>query len=193
MVSQFISPDKVNLLGDLNYDFPEGTYALGRLDKDSEGLLLLTTNKKIKRLLFSNKQLHKRTYLLLVKGIVSQERLQQLKTGVAIKIKNAVQYTSLPCHVQIVNKPNNLPKGMFEYEQGVPCTWLTITLTEGKYHQVRKMLAAIHHPVRRLIRISIEDIELGNLQPSMVMEMEEELFYKKLHLEQLEFITEEGE
>ncbi|WP_261387849.1 hypothetical protein [Chitinophaga pinensis] len=62
MVSQFISPDKVRLLGDLDFDFPEGTHAVGRLDNNSEGLLLLTTNKKVTRLLFESEQPHKRAY-----------------------------------------------------------------------------------------------------------------------------------
>jgi 23S rRNA pseudouridine2457 synthase len=72
MVSQFVSPDKVNLLGDLDFNFPEGTHAIGRLDNNSEGLLILTTNKKVTALLFQSENPHKRTYLVQVEKHVSE-------------------------------------------------------------------------------------------------------------------------
>jgi 23S rRNA pseudouridine2457 synthase len=79
MVSQFVSSHEVGLLGDLDFDFPEGTHAIGRLDSHSEGLLLLTTNKKVTRLLFQGEVPHERTYLVMVKGIVLPEKI--LTTG----------------------------------------------------------------------------------------------------------------
>ena len=75
MVSQFVSPHKVRLLGDLNFNFPEGTHAIGRLDNYSEGLLILTTNKKVTRLLFESDEPHKRTYLVQVEHLVSEDTL----------------------------------------------------------------------------------------------------------------------
>src|ERR1700712_1142101 len=90
MVSQFISPDNVGLLGDIDFDFPEGIHAIGRLDNLSEGLLILTTNKKVTKLLFQGETPHKRTYLVRVKNIVSPESLERLRTGVTIKIKGGV-------------------------------------------------------------------------------------------------------
>ena len=87
MVSQFISPDKVGLLGDINFAFPENTHAIGRLDNHSEGLLILTTNKKLTRLLFQSKEPHQRSYLVMVQNEVSAATLEQLQTGVQIKIK----------------------------------------------------------------------------------------------------------
>src|ERR1700741_4176833 len=120
MVSQFISPDEVNLLGDLEFDFPEGTHAVGRLDSHSEGLLILTTNKKVSRLLFSGKQPHKRTYLILAGGFIGPERMQQLKEGISIKIKGGVYYTTLPCEAEVVPEPQNLAEGMFDYKESVP-------------------------------------------------------------------------
>lgn len=182
MVSQFLSSEKVNLLGDLQFDFPEGTYAVGRLDNHSEGLLILTTNKKVQRLLFLSKEPHKRTYLILVKNIITEDSLQQLREGVNIRIKGGEQYTTLPCEVEVVGKPENLHKGMFDYEEGIPHTWLTIGLTEGKYHQVRKMLAALKHPVRRLIRVSIDDLEIDDLTPGEVRELEEQEIFRKLKI-----------
>ncbi len=183
MVSQFISSHDVVLLGDINFDFPEGTHAIGRLDNHSEGLLLLTTNKKITRLLFQGSVPHKRTYLVQVKNLVSNENLSALQNGIPIKIQEGKTYLSHPCEVKIVDKPEKLFSSGYEMRQDVPHTWLEITLTEGKFHQVRKMVAAIHHRCKRLIRISIEDIHLDNLNPGEVREMSEADFFQKLHLD----------
>jgi 23S rRNA pseudouridine2457 synthase len=183
MVSQFVSPDKVNLLGDLAFDFPEGTHAIGRLDNNSEGLLILTTNKKVTALLFQSEKPHKRTYLVQVEKHVSAERLLQLKTGIEIRIKGGDFYTTLPCDVSIVEKPEDLPSRGHSFREDLPHTWLLISLTEGKYHQIRKMVSTVYHHCKRLIRVSIEDLELGNLQPGEVKELQEEEFFKKLKIE----------
>ncbi len=182
MVSQFVSTHDVRLLGDLDFDFPEGTHAIGRLDNHSEGLLLLTTNKKITRLLFQGVHPHKRTYLVQVKNTVSDERLQELRAGTSIRIKGGNDHLAAPSEVLIVDKPQNLFSSGYELREGVPCTWLQITLTEGKFHQVRKMVAAVHHKCKRLIRIAIENIELDGLQPGEVREMDEKMFFEKLRL-----------
>ncbi len=182
MVSQFVSTHNVGLLGDLAYDFPEGTHAIGRLDNNSEGLLILTTNKKVTKLLFSSVVAHKRTYLVQVKKEVSPESLHKLQTGVSIFVKGAVDYITTPCEVAIVTKPANLfelPEEKIIYGQH---TWLLITLTEGKFHQVRKMVDAVGHRCTRLIRISIEDLLLGDLQPGCIQELEEADFFKKLRI-----------
>ena len=108
MVSQFISPDNVNLLGAIDYDFPEGIHAIGRLDNNSEGLLILTTNKRVTALLFQSEKPHKRKYLVQVEKVVNEERLHQLRTGVKIRIKGGGDYITTPCDVQIVEKPKDL-------------------------------------------------------------------------------------
>ncbi len=182
MVSQFISPDKVGLLGDLGYDFPEGIHAIGRLDNLSEGLLIPTTNKKVTRLLFEGKVPHKRTYLVRVKHKVSPESLESLRSGVTIRIKGGEDYITPPCDVEIVENPANLTDEQQERRENVAHTWLSITLTEGKFHQVRKMVTAVNHRCKRLIRVSIEDLELGDLPPGKIREIEEEDFFKKLKL-----------
>lgn len=182
MVSQFISTHKVSLLGDLDYDFPEGVHAIGRLDNQSEGLLLLTTNKKITRLLFQGAIPHTRTYLVQVKNFVTEESLCRLRAGISIRVKGGSNYVTHPCEVSIVEKPARLFSSGYELREDVPSTWLCITLTEGKFHQVRKMVAAVHHRCKRLIRISIEDILLGDMQPGEVREIGEEDFFEKLRL-----------
>jgi 23S rRNA pseudouridine2457 synthase len=183
MVSQFISPDKVRLLGDLDYDFPEGTHAIGRLDNHSEGLLILTTNKRVTKLLFESEQPHKRTYLVMVRNVVSEETLEQLKTGVTIRIKGGVDYVTTPCAAEIVEKPVTVPPRAHPPKEFLPHSWLLVTLTEGKFHQVRKMMTAIHHHCVRLIRVSIEDLELGDLEPGGVREMEETRFFELLKID----------
>jgi 23S rRNA pseudouridine2457 synthase len=183
MVSQFISPDKVNLLGDIDFDFPEGTHAIGRLDNNSEGLLILTTNKRVTALLFQSEKPHNRTYLVQVEKVITEERLKQLQTGITIRIKGGDYYTTTPCQVEVVEKPTNLPKRGHEFRDDLPQSWLLITLTEGKYHQIRKMVSSVYHHCKRLIRVSIEDLELGDLQPGCVKELEEEDFFRKLKID----------
>ena len=182
MVSQFISTHNVKLLGDLDFNFPEGTHAIGRLDNDSEGLLILTTNKKLTRLLFLSEVPHKRTYLVQVNNVVSQENIKNLQTGVTIKIKTGVAYTTTPCDVKVVTNPEKLCDLGDRLTAYNPNTWLLITITEGKFHQVRKMIYAIKHKCKRLIRVSIEDLELDGLQAGCVREMEEKDLFKKLHI-----------
>jgi len=182
MVSQFVSTHKVPLLGDVLFDFPEGTHAIGRLDKNSEGMLLLTTNKKITRLLFQSVLPHNRTYLIQVRGIVTESTVEALKQGVTIPVKGGIDYVTKPCGVSLVETPHNLFSSGYELHERVPSSWLHITLTEGKFHQVRKMVDAVRHPCKRLIRISIEDIHLEDLQPGEVKEIGEDDFFRKLRL-----------
>jgi len=182
MVSQFISSHSVELLGDLDFKFPEGIHAVGRLDNHSEGLLILTTNKKITRLLFLGDLPHKRTYLVQVNNKLSAESLHLLQTGVTIRIKEGKQYITPPCQVSIVDNPEKIYPSTINTLAHGPHTWLMITLTEGKFHQVRKMMGAIHHRCKRLIRISIEDLLLGSLPPGGVQEIEENIFFKLLKI-----------
>lgn len=179
MVSQFISPDKVGLLGDLEFDFPEGTHAIGRLDNESEGLLILTTNKKITRLMFLGKEPHKRSYLVMVQNVVSSETLQQLRDGIPIRIKDGADYIARPEDIRIIDKPTELSAQATDPREKFPHTWLLITLTEGKFRQVRKMVLAARHRCLRLIRISIGELTLGNILPGEVKEISEQEFCEK--------------
>jgi 23S rRNA pseudouridine2457 synthase len=183
MVSQFVSTDEVPLLTAIDFNFPEGTHAIGRLDAHSEGLLILTTNKKVTRLLFQGKVPHKRTYLVQVLHHVSQESLQKIRNGVTIRIKGNVDWITTPCEAEIVEKPADLFLVENALQDFIPHSWLTISLTEGKFHQVRKMVLALRHKCRRLIRMSIEDIHLDDLQPGCVREMNEADFFQKLKID----------
>ncbi|MFZ1453478.1 MAG: pseudouridine synthase [Ferruginibacter sp.] len=182
MVSQFVSTHDVRLLGNLDFDFPPGIHAVGRLDNDSEGLLVLTTNKKVTRLLFLSDEPHKRTYLVQINNILSEENLKRLQTGIDIRIKTGITYTTTPCVVQVVTNPEELYDLGDRLTAWPPFTWLLMTITEGKYHQVRKMIAATGHKCKRLIRISIEELELDGLKAGEVREMDEKELFAKLKI-----------
>ena len=180
MVSQFISSHKVGLLGDIDFNFPEGTHAIGRLDNESEGLLLLTTDKRVTRLLFLAAQPHKRTYLVMVQNEISPQTFVRLKEGVPIRIKSGEYYTAKPDEIKIIKYPAELYAYAADRREIYPHTWLLITLTEGKFRQVRKMVLSVRHRCLRLIRLSISDMMLDDLPPGSVKEFDGEEFYKKL-------------
>jgi len=182
MVSQFISSHSVRLLSDLPFTFPEGIHAIGRLDNYSEGLLLLTTNPKVTRLLFQGTITHGRIYIVQVKNRVTEETIQKLQEGISIQIKGGFEYKTKPCKISLIDKPDYLDCPSHEIPPHLPHSWLKIELTEGKYHQVRKMVAAVHHKCKRLIRISIEGIELGKMQAGEVQEFEEKDFFDLLQI-----------
>ena len=183
MVSQFVSSHNVPLLGNMDFNFPDGTHAIGRLDSTSEGLLILTTDKTVTRKLFLATKPHNRSYLIMVQHKVTAKTLQQLKTGVPIPINDTEVYIAKPISVEIVTEPTKLYKYATDFREQYPHTWLLITLTEGKFRQVRKMVMAVKHRCLRLIRLNISNIHLNNLEPGKVLEIEENEFYKLLYEE----------
>jgi 23S rRNA pseudouridine2457 synthase len=182
IVSQFVSTHDVGLLGDLGFNFPEGTHAVGRLDKDSEGLLILTTDKRVTRLLFLATVPHKRTYLVMVQNKITPQTFNQLKEGISIRIKEGEYYIAKPTAIEIIEQPKLLYPYADDYRDAYPNTWLLLTLTEGKYRQVRKMVLAVKHRCQRLVRLSITNINLGSLKPGEVKELPQAEFFKLLGL-----------
>jgi 23S rRNA pseudouridine2457 synthase len=199
MVSQFVSSHEVRVLGALGFDFPAGTHPIGRLDKDSEGLLILTTDKRVTRLLFQGESPHRRTYLVKVKHVVSEESLARLREGLTIRVRGGGYYVTAPCEAERVGEPEGLFLRAAGAEDGVaavdgagapagaardytPVSWLRITLTEGKFHQVRKMVAAIGHRCIRLVRVSIEELTLEGLQAGEVREVGAAEFFERLKI-----------
>ena len=108
--------------------------------------------------------------------------VRQLRTGVSIPVAEDTDYVTKPCEVEQVEEPAGLFSNGKELHERVPRSWLTISLTEGKYHQVRKMVQAVGHPCKRLIRLSIEEIELEDMQPGEIRELNHEEFYRRLRL-----------
>lgn len=157
-----------NLLGQL-FDFPEGTMAIGRLDEDSEGLLFLTTDGKMSEAVRSKKV--EKEYYVQVDGIITPKAIQDLKEGVEIGIKGE-KYTTIPCKAKLVETVPNFPKRSKKIrdERHGPTSWASITLTEGKFRQVKKMTAAVGFPTLRLVRVRIgnetlDDMTTGEIKP----------------------------
>ena len=182
MVSQFISSHNVGLLGEIDFDFPEGIHAIGRLDNHSEGLLILTTNKKITRLLFGSKIPHERTYMVMVVKKVSAATVEQLQNGVSFLAAGNKIYTTMPCKVAIIEDPCFGFESPYTMNSYLEYTWLQITLTEGKFHQVRKMVAGVGHKCVRLVRTRIEDLKLGDLPARGIREIAESDFFSALKI-----------
>ena len=156
-LSQFVVNGKQKkrnkLLGEL-YDFPAGTMAIGRLDRNSEGLLLLTTDGKVSYDILSHN--YEKEYYVQVDGSITQEAIQQLKEGVKISLEGAM-YKTMSCEAKLMEAPKRLPieNRTLRDERHGPMSWISITLREGKYRQVRKMTAAVGFPTLRLIRVRI--------------------------------------
>lgn len=171
-LSQFIYEKKRHkkLLGEL-HDFPEGTMAIGRLDEDSEGLLLLTTDGMISEIIRSKTV--EKEYYAQVDGVINQEAIEQLKNGVEIGFKG-IRYTTKRCEAKLITQlPENIGEGRrIRDERHGPTSWVSITLTEGKFRQVRKMTAAVGFPTLRLVRIRVGNIHLQNLKAGEVLEVD---------------------
>ena len=170
-LSQFIyelnRPKK--LLGEL-YDFPENTMAIGRLDEDSEGLLLLTTDGMMSELVRSKKV--EKEYYVQVDGIINQQAIKELKQGVLIGF-NGKKYLTKECNAFILDKiPDFSERGKkIRDERHGPTSWLSITINEGKFRQVRKMTSAVGFPTLRLVRIRVGKVFLNDLKAGEVIEV----------------------
>ena len=171
-LSQFIYEKKrpKKLLGEL-YNFPEGTMAIGRLDEDSEGLLLLTTDGTMSEMVRSKTV--EKEYYAQVDGMINHEAIEELKKGVEIGFKG-IRYTTKKCEAKIISQlPESIGDGRrIRDERHGPTSWVSITLTEGKFRQVRKMTAAVGFPTLRLVRIRVGNIHLQNLKAGEVLEIE---------------------
>jgi 23S rRNA pseudouridine2457 synthase len=171
-LSQFVCEHKKKkMLGEL-HDFPEGTMAIGRLDEDSEGLLFLTTNGIVSEQVRS-KHIEKEYYAQ-VDGLITDEAIKLLQEGVEIGI-GGDKYKTLPCAAFRLEQNPGFPQRSRKIrdDRHGPTSWVSITLTEGKNRQVRKMTATAGFPTLRLVRVRIGGIHLGELQSGEVVEMED--------------------
>jgi 23S rRNA pseudouridine2457 synthase len=158
MLSQFVNNQSrrknKRLLGELG-DFPEGIMSVGRLDQDSEGLLFLTTDGKFSHQITSTGI--EKEYWAQVDGKATKEHVDQLSKGIEISIYGK-PYRTKPCAVRLITPPENLPKRAKDIrneEDHGKTSWLSVTLTEGKFRQVRKMTAKVGLPTLRLVRYRI--------------------------------------
>lgn len=171
MLSQFSREGDKVTLADLEFEFPTDVYPVGRLDADSEGLLLLTNDKQLNHRLLNPKFRHSRTYYVQVDGALTTEAAEQLSAGVTITI-DGKPYRTLPANALRLPEPN-LParNPPIRYRASIPASWLSISLHEGKNRQVRKMTAAVGFPTLRLVRWSIETFTAEGMQPGDVREL----------------------
>ncbi|MEL6268637.1 MAG: pseudouridine synthase [Chloroflexota bacterium] len=166
VLTQFTDAEGRPTLAD--YIDVSGIYAAGRLDKDSEGLLILTDDGELNARLTQPKYEHPRTYFVQVERIPDEDALKQLSKGVVIKGKK-----TRPAKAHLLEEPPKLPERPvpIRYRKNVPTAWLELTLIEGRNRQVRRMTAAIGHPTLRLVRVAIGDITLDQMQPGELVRL----------------------
>lgn len=158
MLSQFTGEEGQQTLASLN--LPGGVYAAGRLDKDSEGLLILADDGRFIKRLLDPDHGHKRIYWIQVEGDPSKSDMAKLSAGVEIK-----NYRTKKCEAKILEPQPDIPPRdpPIRVRQSIPTSWIEMTLTEGKNRQVRRMTAAIGYPTLRLIRKQVGKYELGDI------------------------------
>jgi 23S rRNA pseudouridine2457 synthase len=167
VLSQFKREDGHLSLADFG-PFPKNIYAAGRLDADSEGLLLLTNDNIINHRITDPKFEHERTYVVQVEGIPDGSDIERLQNGVMIEGK-----CTKPARVKLLTRePDPQPRAIpIRFRKNIPTSWMEIVLREGRNRQVRKMSAAVGHPTLRLIRTSITFLTIHGLKPGMYREM----------------------
>ena len=165
VLSQFTSGDGKQTLKDF-FDVPNNVYAVGRLDYDSEGLLILTNDKKINHQLLNPLFAHEREYWVQVDGEINEEAIHDIQQGVDITVDGKL-YRTKKCKATIFKLPPVVPdrNPPIRYRKNLPTSWIKLMLTEGKNRQVRKMTAAVGFPTVRLIRYRIQNCTIESLQP----------------------------
>ncbi|HTD86637.1 MAG TPA: pseudouridine synthase [Candidatus Binatia bacterium] len=152
------------------FAFPPKVYSIGRLDADSEGLLLLSDERELNERLLNPRRAHPRTYWAQVERAPSADALKQLAQGLAIQGRKTLPARAWLLDPQPEIRPRHPP---IRFRKTVPACWIALELTEGKNRQVRRMTAAIGHPTLRLVRVKIGQFQLGELPPGKWRELSE--------------------
>jgi 23S rRNA pseudouridine2457 synthase len=165
------------------FDIPLNAYPVGRLDYDSEGLLIITDDKNINHFLLNPLHGHEREYWVQIEGEISSQQIMELQNGVGIKV-NGKMYRTRKCIVKKFLNPPQVSERIppIRYRKSVPDSWIKIILTEGKNRQVRKMTAAVGCPTLRLIRYRIEGINLGELRAGEMRKLTKQELYNLLKI-----------
>ncbi len=191
VLSQFTSQEGKQTLKNI-VDVPPDVYAVGRLDYDSEGLLILTNDKKLNQALLHPNQQHKREYWVQVDGSITPEAISRLQNGVSISIDarpngtagRGKMYHTKTCVAAVFDTApavgeRNPP---VRFRKNIPTSWIKIILTEGKNRQVRKMTAAVGFPTLRLIRYRVEKCSIEGMMPGDMKLLSQQEIYPLLHL-----------
>ena len=165
VLSQFTSQERKRTLKDL-FPVPGDCYPVGRLDYDSEGLLILTNDTALNHRLLNPQFAHQREYWVQVDGAITTDAIRTLDSGVTITV-DGKPYRTRPCIVKLFETPPPVPERSppIRYRANIPTTWISMSLSEGKNRQVRKMTAQAGFPTLRLIRYRIEKLSLDGLNP----------------------------
>ncbi|MEP6465213.1 MAG: pseudouridine synthase [Parafilimonas sp.] len=180
-LSQFTSSvDNKKTLADF-FSVPKNVYPVGRLDEDSEGLLILTNDKILNHRLLNPAFEHEREYWVQVEGKISNEAVMHMQQGLQLSIKGK-QHQTKPSNIYIFDEAPDVEERIpaVRYRANIYTSWIKIILREGKNRQVRKMTAAVGFPTLRLIRYRIEKIELNKIKPGTLIELSQKSIYKKL-------------
>ncbi len=176
VLSQFTKEGNKQTLADYFPNVPKDVYPVGRLDYDSEGLLLLTNDKPLTNQLLNPFFAHPRTYWVQVEGDITQEAVKELEKGVFIAV-DGKKYKTKGAKAKIITDEVTIParNPPIRYRKIVPDSWLSLTLIEGKNRQVRKMTAAVGFPTLRLIRYAIGSLNLNNITVGNYLEIDEKM------------------
>ncbi|MEO8173093.1 MAG: pseudouridine synthase [Sediminibacterium sp.] len=180
VLSQFSAVEEKQTLSDF-FDVPKDVYPVGRLDHDSEGLLLLTNDKELNHRLLDPKFAHEREYWVQVDGPINMHAVQQLQKGVTINV-DGKQYSTKPCRASLFEHDPVVPERNppIRFRKEIPAPWVRMILTEGKNRQVRKMTAKIGFPTLRLMRYRMEGLSLDAMQPGDLIQLDRSIIYQKL-------------
>lgn len=181
VLSQFSPEEGKKTLKDF-FDVETDVYPVGRLDYDSEGLLILTNDKRLNHNLLNPKKGHKRTYWVQVEGDITNEAIAQLSAGVRISINGKKHHTRPALAQKLDNVQVAERNPPIRFRQNIPTSWLALTLAEGKNRQVRRMTSAVGYPTLRLIRHNMEDLFLDNLQPGEMKSYDSTAIYRLLKI-----------
>lgn len=168
VLSQFTDKENRPALSSL-FNFPPDVYSVGRLDMDSEGLLVITNDKILTDRLLNPDYKVEKEYFVQVEGIPEEQDLKHLRRGVLIQEK--LTLPAIVKRIDIPQLPERIPP--IRIRKNIPDSWLSITIHEGRNRQIRKMFAAVGYPVLRLIRIRINRLHIGKMQPGEVKKLNE--------------------
>lgn len=183
VLSQFSAEHDKKILKDF-FDVPVDVYPVGRLDYDSEGLLILTNDKSLNNQLLNPKLAHEREYWVQVEGDVTDNAINNLINGVDITIEGKSYHTKKCKAIKFIQPPKVSSRNPpIRLRKNIPDTWIKLILTEGKNRQVRKMTAAAGYPTLRLIRYRIEKISLDGLQPGEMKILSQSEMYNLLNIQ----------